>query len=605
VQNAVQHSVQAVIRTLQTSCSAALAHHDNNMNGSKQVADLRDIDKRISGKMADVSKAIAQNDPASPALIEASTEAVRMLKQKYDAQQGLGGLVRSLPCPTQLLLLLLLHHLHDPFGGPTECSSGPAIGRCSTQDAAVLSESKAATQSLARVLESQLMSEASRSSGRTSTLSTNARDIALIDANISKLSARIRGLEVDLQDSRSELHAAQMRRATLEKPVGRGAPLPTTPDGTDRARTLAKRLDVQFTAALWGGAVVGQSEETLHTLLDSCHRCALLHDKHMERLAEQLDFALHRAAAATNLGDQLKRDAANKMVVDLRGQSSRTHDAATRLEHLVESLDGNINKSSLFSTLRPISMQVKQILWKVHSAHNVLSTSDQPGACCTVVPGGKKAMTMEEILHANVKATSTPRRQPTAQVPVTPVVVPVPVTPARPQQVVAPQPVPVPRAPAPFSTARPQVHSASHGLLPGIMAYSAIAAPRPGTLSAPLPLAEPVPAPAKQVPASPVDALSHTVLPQGPRPCSMPDAAAPVYAAQPAAAQQEQQQPADASHAAGTSYSNPVLMAAEDAAARLRMTFGQAASQAPAAGRGLPGRAGGRGRGRYPRPARA
>ena len=93
LQESARHNIEVVLRGLQASSDAADAPSNGAANGS--AINTREQDKQIDGKNAVVSKALAGGADATPALLDASTEVVRMLKQKWDAAQGLNGMVRA------------------------------------------------------------------------------------------------------------------------------------------------------------------------------------------------------------------------------------------------------------------------------------------------------------------------------------------------------------------------------------------------------------------------------------------------------------------------------------------------------------------------------
>ena len=285
------------------------------------------------------------------------------------------------------------------------------------QDAADMSASKAATRSLASLLESHLAAAGGRGGGATSSAASadHTREAALADASIARLSQRIRSLEADLLDARSELQAAQRRRAMLPPPSskggsGRGAAASSASQQHQRnasssstPRALAERLDAQMQAAVGAGVPAGgDSDDALTQLLESCERCAQLHDKAMERAVEQHGFARNRANAAANLGDVAKRDAARRKVDDVRASADKARAEAGRLEQLVTALEASLSTSESFARLRPLAMEVNEVIWRVYTSHSQL---DAPAAApaSSGASGHKRTYTMEEILQAETK----------------------------------------------------------------------------------------------------------------------------------------------------------------------------------------------------------
>ena len=92
LQEQARQSIEVIMRALQAASEASSA--SNGASSSAQLANLRSLDKQIEGKIAIVSKTVASGDTPPPAAVGASAEAVRLLKQKLDAEQRIGGLVR-------------------------------------------------------------------------------------------------------------------------------------------------------------------------------------------------------------------------------------------------------------------------------------------------------------------------------------------------------------------------------------------------------------------------------------------------------------------------------------------------------------------------------
>lgn len=95
MQESARQHIEVVLRGLQASSEAADAPEPCAANGS--AVDTRELDKSIGGKSAAISRALAGGAEASPALLDASTEVVHLLKQKWEHAQGLGGMVRPAP----------------------------------------------------------------------------------------------------------------------------------------------------------------------------------------------------------------------------------------------------------------------------------------------------------------------------------------------------------------------------------------------------------------------------------------------------------------------------------------------------------------------------
>ena len=252
----------------------------------------------------------------------------------------------------------------------------------SMQDAADMSACKAASSALASLLESHLASTGghSRSGSRSAAStaeSTAARDAALIDANIARLNARIKSLETDLDNARSELHAAQMRRARLPMPQAQSTQTPRgsapAAPGKGTPRALAERLDAQIAAAIGGGvANDGHLHDvdtgTLPTLVATCQQCATLHAKAMDRLVEQVEFAQNRVTAAQNLGDPSKADAALAKVADLQQRGAHLRSEAATLEQLMTALEATMHGAESFRGQRAQVMAVKETVWNIYNA---------------------------------------------------------------------------------------------------------------------------------------------------------------------------------------------------------------------------------------------
>lgn len=287
------------------------------------------------------------------------------------------------------------------------------------QAAADIPACKAATRSLASLLESHLAgSGGSRAAGggADAAAATYARDAALLDASVARLTQRVRALEAELMNARSELQAAQRRRATLPPPqqaaAGRSGSASAAPQhvrtgshkSSDTPRTLAERLDAQLQAAVGAGAPMGGEDgDALLQLLEGCLQCAQLHDTAMKRMGEQLSFARNRVNAAANLGDAAKRDAAQKKLDDVRAGADKARTEAGKLESLVTALEATMSASDAFARLRPIAMEVKEVVWRVYTAHDALNTPANSGPTGGSAGRHTRTYTMEEILQAGSK----------------------------------------------------------------------------------------------------------------------------------------------------------------------------------------------------------
>ena len=281
---------------------------------------------------------------------------------------------------------------------------------------------RAATRSLTSLLESHIAAGGSGGSAggaADSSAAIAARDAALIDANIARLTQRIRHLESDLQDARSELQAAQMRRAQVassstSQAKGRsGGAGSSAGAGGATPRALTDRLNAQIDAALGiepaaanGVDASSRGKDELRALLDGCARAARLQHKAIERQAEQLTWARNRVTAATNLGDPKKAEAARAKVQEAEAHGNMIRGDAGKIEQLVIALEATLNTSDAFAALRPVAMQIKQAVWQVYSVHNGQKPAADEGASIV----GKRTYTMEEILSAGTKLPDQPPR---------------------------------------------------------------------------------------------------------------------------------------------------------------------------------------------------
>jgi hypothetical protein len=127
VQESARHNIEVVLRGLQAASDAAESPPAGSANGA--AIDPHELDKSVEGKNAAISRALAGGADASPALLDASTEVVRVLKQVFDGAKGLGGMVRCLPAthvPSGAALLALARCSNSQNDGISICTQAHA-----------------------------------------------------------------------------------------------------------------------------------------------------------------------------------------------------------------------------------------------------------------------------------------------------------------------------------------------------------------------------------------------------------------------------------------------------------------------------------------------
>jgi hypothetical protein len=324
-----------------------------------------------------------------------------------------------------------------------------------------IAETKGALQSLSALLEFELLSSAARSNGRGASGSPE-QQLALIDANISKLSAKITNLETELSNAKSELHSARMRRDSVAKSsaASNGKAMVGSSASQVAAQALVERLQGQLTLADEGDDVARDAGVTLKKLLEASLAAAKLHLANVGRVGEQLGFARSRLLSAANLGDPARERTAREMVADCKKQAQATQESLGGLESVVTGLERDIVGRG--GELRGLSEQVKaQVLLVYESCRELLDGEHAESVLGGAV--GKRALTMEEILAMKVQSGGRGSRgggaAAAAAATVGDIAVPAPdsvPTQLRPQQPRVPVAAAVP-SPQPLSQRQPQL----------------------------------------------------------------------------------------------------------------------------------------------------
>ena len=83
-----------ILRALQDSCDSTAQAPSAAASTSAQPANTRDISRKLEAKNAAVERALAPQEAAGPAALEAGMDVVQLLQQKWEAQQGGAAAVR-------------------------------------------------------------------------------------------------------------------------------------------------------------------------------------------------------------------------------------------------------------------------------------------------------------------------------------------------------------------------------------------------------------------------------------------------------------------------------------------------------------------------------